>query len=68
MPVSRLTEPFLAEIKGVLEAHTGESPVLIHVEDGRRTTVLRLGPAFGVNPSNGFHAELRVLLGGDGVF
>ncbi|MDQ3944479.1 MAG: DNA polymerase III subunit alpha, partial [Actinomycetota bacterium] len=68
VPASRLTEAFLAEIKRVLEAHPGESPVLIHVEDGRRTTVLRLGPAFGVSGGNGLHAELRVLLGADGVF
>ncbi|MGH9004257.1 MAG: hypothetical protein ACRDYV_14120, partial [Acidimicrobiia bacterium] len=68
VPVSRLTEAFLAEIKALLEAHPGESPVMIHVEDGRRTTVLRLGPAFGVAPGNGLHARLRVLLGADGVF
>ncbi|HZA84570.1 MAG TPA: DNA polymerase III subunit alpha, partial [Actinomycetes bacterium] len=68
VPVSRLTEAFLAEIKRVLEAHPGESPVFIHVEDGRRTTVVRLGSAFGVTPGNGLHAQLRVLLGADGVF
>jgi DNA polymerase-3 subunit alpha len=68
VPASRLTESFLAEIKRVLEAHPGESPVLLHVEDGRRTTVLRLGPAFGVSAGNGLHAELRILLGADGVF
>ena len=40
----------------------------IHVEDGRRTTVLRLGPAYCVNAGNALHAELRVLLGADAVF
>jgi DNA polymerase III subunit alpha len=65
---SRLTGAFVGEIKRLLETHPGESPVLLHVEDGRRTTVLRFGSAFGVNAGNGLHAELRVLLGADAVF
>ena len=55
-------------IKRILEAHPGESGVLLHVEDGRRTTVLRLGPDFCVDAGNALHAELRVLLGADSVF
>ncbi len=58
----------MGEIKRLLETHPGESPVILHVEDGRCTTVLRLGSAFGVNAGNGLHAELRVLLGADAVF
>ena len=65
---SRFTETLAAEIKRILEAHPGDSPVLIHLEDGRRTTVLRLGPAFCVDAGNGLHAELRVALGADAVF
>jgi DNA polymerase III subunit alpha len=65
---SRLTGTFVGQIKRLLETHPGESPVLLHVEDGRRTTVLRLGSAFGVHAGNGLHAELRVLLGADAVF
>jgi DNA polymerase-3 subunit alpha len=68
IPASRLTETLVAEIKRVLEAHPGESAVLLHVEDGRRTTVLRLGPGFCVDGGNALHAELRVLLGADAVF
>jgi DNA polymerase-3 subunit alpha len=68
IPASRLTETLVAEIKRILEAHPGDSAVILHVEDGRRTTVLRLGPAFGVDAGNALHAELRVLLGADSVF
>jgi DNA polymerase-3 subunit alpha len=67
IPASRLSETLVAEIKRLLEAHPGESPVLLHVEDGPRTTVLRLGPGFCVTAGNGLHAELRVLLGADAV-
>jgi DNA polymerase-3 subunit alpha len=68
IPASRLTETLVAEIKRILEAHPGDSAVMLHVEDGRRTTVLRLGPGFCVDGGNALHAELRVLLGADSVF
>jgi DNA polymerase-3 subunit alpha len=68
IPASRLTETRVGEIKRILEAHPGDSAVMLHVEDGRRTTVLRLGPAFCVDGGNALHAELRVLLGADAVF
>jgi hypothetical protein len=41
---------------------------MVHVEDGRRETVLRLGPGWCVDGGNALHAELRVLLGADAVF
>jgi DNA polymerase-3 subunit alpha len=58
----------VTEVKRILEAHPGDSAVMLHVEDGRRTTVLRLGPGFCVDGGNALHAELRVLLGADSVF
>ena len=42
--------------------------MFIHLEDGRQTTVLRLGPGMAVDPRGGLHGELRVLLGADAVF
>jgi DNA polymerase-3 subunit alpha len=68
VPASRLSETLVSEVKRILEAHPGDSAVMLHVEDGRRTTVLRLGAAFGVDAGNALHAELRVLLGADAVF
>jgi DNA polymerase-3 subunit alpha len=68
VPAARLSESLVSEVKRILEAHPGDSAVMLHVEDGRRTTVLRLGAAFGVDAGNALHAELRVLLGADAVF
>jgi DNA polymerase III subunit alpha len=67
VPASRLTESLVGEVKRVLLEHPGDSPVFFHVEDGKRTTVLRLGPGYCVDAGNGLHAELRVLLGADAV-
>jgi DNA polymerase III subunit alpha len=67
VPASRLTESLVGEVKRVLLEHPGDSPVFLHVEDGKRTTVLRLGPGYCVDAGNGLHAELRVLLGADAV-
>jgi DNA polymerase-3 subunit alpha len=67
VPAYRLTASLMGELRRVLAEHPGESPVFLHVDDGRRTTVLRLGPAWCVGPDNGLYAELRVLLGPDAV-
>jgi hypothetical protein len=58
----------VGEVKRILENHPGDSAVMVHVEDGRRETVLRLGPGWCVDGGNALHAELRVLLGADAVF
>jgi DNA polymerase-3 subunit alpha len=65
---SRFTVTVVDEVKRLLANHTGTSPVFIHLEDGRQTTVLRLGPEWQVDPRGGLHGELRVLLGADAVF
>ncbi|MGH8998426.1 MAG: hypothetical protein ACRDY7_03455, partial [Acidimicrobiia bacterium] len=67
VPASRLTTALVDEIKRVLGSHRGPSPVLIHVTDGRRTTVLRLGGEWCVDPTPALCAQLRVLLGADAV-
>ena len=68
LPSFESSSTLVAEIKRVLEDHPGDSAVMLHVEDGRRTTALRLGPGFCVDGGNAVHAELRVLLGADAVF
>jgi intein/homing endonuclease len=59
-----LSEAMLADLKGLLDEHPGESPVFLHLGD---TKVLRLSEQFCVDASNGLVAELRVLLGADAV-
>ncbi|MDG2027400.1 MAG: DNA polymerase III subunit alpha [Acidimicrobiales bacterium] len=54
----------LAELKSILAAHPGDSPVEIHLSDRR---VIRLPEEYAVNNANGVVAELRVLLGPDAI-
>jgi len=55
----------VAQVKEILIAHPGDSPVFVHLEAPERTTVLRLSDEYCVNASNGLYAELRILLGAD---
>ena len=54
----------LVELKSILAAHPGDSPVEIHLSDRR---VIRLPDDYAVNNANGVVAELRVLLGPDAI-
>jgi DNA polymerase-3 subunit alpha len=58
------SEGKIAELKDILSAHPGDSPVELHLSDQR---VIRLPDDFAVNNANGVVAELRVLLGPDSI-
>jgi DNA polymerase-3 subunit alpha len=60
-----LTDEKAARLKAVLSEHPGDSAVFVHLESPEKTTVLRLGDDYLVDPGNGLFAELRVLLGKD---
>ena len=64
VPVGRIDEETIGELKTLLAAHPGASEVFLQLSDRR---VLRLPDEFSVEPANGLMAELRVLLGGDAV-
>jgi DNA polymerase-3 subunit alpha len=64
LPPAAMSEALLANLRGLLSEHQGESQVFLHLGD---TTVLRLPDQFCVDASNGLVAELRVLLGPDAV-
>ncbi|MHB8781355.1 MAG: OB-fold nucleic acid binding domain-containing protein, partial [Candidatus Geothermincolia bacterium] len=58
----------LAEhLKDVLQEHPGTNPVILHIADGARTTVMRLGDGFCVDPCSHLLAELRTFLGENAV-
>ncbi|MDP9402147.1 MAG: DNA polymerase III subunit alpha [Actinomycetota bacterium] len=59
LPLSRLTDSLVDELKRVLLDHPGPQPVLLQLGD----KTLRLPEQFWVDASNGLCAELRVLLG-----
>ena len=58
------SEGKIAELKSILSAHPGDSPVELHLSDRR---VIRLPDDYAVNNANGVVAELRVLLGPDSI-
>ncbi|GJM38041.1 MAG: DNA polymerase III subunit alpha [Acidimicrobiales bacterium] len=57
-------ESKIIDLKGILAAHPGDSPVELHLSDRR---VIRLPDDYAVNNANGVVAELRVLLGPDSI-
>ncbi len=59
MPLHSCTPDRLEELKAVLAAHPGPSPVLLYLGNHNKTTVLRLGGGFTVEMRNGLYAELR---------
>jgi DNA polymerase-3 subunit alpha len=59
------TDDKAARLQAVLAEHPGDSAVYVHLESPEKTTVLRLGDDYLVDPGNGLFAELRVLLGKD---
>ena len=58
-----LTETVVGRLKSMLQEHPGDTPVFLHLD----TKVLRLPEAFRVDTRNGLFAELRVLLGPNGL-
>ena len=60
-----LTQERVAQLRGIIAAHPGDSPVFVHLRGPDKETVLRLGDEFQCDPRNGLFAELRVVFGGD---
>ncbi len=60
---SALTAGCLARLKDVLREHPGSQPVFVHLD----STILRLPDEFRVDAGNGLVAELRELLGANGL-
>ncbi|HEX9970282.1 MAG TPA: DNA polymerase III subunit alpha, partial [Acidimicrobiales bacterium] len=59
LPLNALTDKVVEDLKQLLVAHGGDSPVYLHV--GRK--ILRLPDEFNVDARNGLLGEIRVLLG-----
>ena len=63
LPAAGLSDGLVDQLKVLLLNHPGNSPVYLHVG----TKVLRLSDQFNVDASRGLIAELRVLLGPNGL-
>lgn len=64
IPIEHQQPGRIADLKSILAAHPGESPVELHLSERQ---VLRLPDDYAVDNANGVIAELRVLLGPDSV-
>jgi len=64
LPIERVRPETVAELKGLLASHPGDSEVFLHLGDRQ---VLRLPPDYCVDPASGLVAEIRVLLGAEAV-
>ncbi|MDQ1403362.1 MAG: polymerase subunit alpha, partial [Actinomycetota bacterium] len=61
LPLGRLTDSIVTQLKELFVRHPGESPVFLHMGE----KILKLGADFSVDATKGLCAELRVLLGAD---
>src|SRR3546814_9272168 len=59
-----LSEQLIGELKSLLAAHPGDSPVFLHLSDRQ---VLRLPPAWTVEVGPALLGELRVMLGPNAI-
>ena len=67
MQVHTCTPDRIEELKTILAAHPGPSPVLLYLGGQAKTTVLRLGGGYTVEMRNGLYAELRSILGAEAL-
>ncbi|MDX6430914.1 MAG: polymerase subunit alpha [Streptosporangiaceae bacterium] len=63
MPIGRCTPPVVERLKEVLITHPGSSEVHLHLQNGPRTTVVRLDDKLRVTPSPALMGDLKQLLG-----
>jgi DNA polymerase-3 subunit alpha len=61
--IGRCTPPLVSRLKEVLVTHPGSSEVHLHLQNGPRTTVVRLDDRLRVAPSPALMGDLKQLLG-----
>ena len=63
MPIGRCVPPVVSDLKGVLTTHPGTTQVHLQLQNGTRTTVVRLDDRLRVAPSPALMGDLKQLLG-----
>ena len=63
LPVARVVPPLVDKLREVLGVHPGTTEVHLHLINGGRTTVLRLGDGLRVSPGPALFGDLKALLG-----
>ena len=56
----------MGQLKEILVSHPGDAEVHVHLRNGSRTTVLRLG-GLRVAPTTALRADLKTILGPSAV-
>lgn len=67
LAVGRCTPGLLTELRDVLEAFPGQSPVRLHLRQPGRTTVVELDRRLRVSCSSAFFSQVKALVGVGGV-
>lgn len=67
LPLGRCTPEVLGELREVLEAFPGESPVHLHLRQPGRTTVVELDPRLCVSQTSAFFSQVKAVVGVSGV-
>ncbi|MDI6104497.1 DNA polymerase III subunit alpha [Actinoplanes sp. NEAU-A12] len=62
MPITKCTPPMVDQLKEILVSHPGETEVHVHLQNGKRTTVMRLG-GVRVAATPALRADLKMILG-----
>ena len=63
VPIGKCVPPVVSELKGVLTTHPGTTSVHLQLQNGTRTTVVRLDDKLRVAPSPALMGDLKQLLG-----
>jgi DNA polymerase III subunit alpha len=63
VPVAKCIPEVITRLKDLLKVHPGTTEVRLHLEDGERTTIVRLDDAMRVAASPALFADLKALLG-----
>jgi DNA polymerase-3 subunit alpha len=66
LPITRCTPPMVDQLKEILVSHPGDAEVHVHLQNGSRTTVMRLG-GVRVSPTTALRADLKTILGPSAV-
>ncbi len=67
LPMTEVTERLVSRLRETLSRHPGKSQVFLHLRNGQKETIVRLGMEYRVEARSGLYAELKTVLGPDAI-
>ncbi|MEY5145422.1 MAG: hypothetical protein RL745_791, partial [Actinomycetota bacterium] len=67
LDVAEVAEATMANLQQILRVHPGTTPVHVHLRNGSRTTVIKLGDNLRVTPTSALYGDIKALLGHSSV-